>query len=90
MTALAAIKMSLHFVAKFDGAISEGEEGVVRADAYILACDDAGAALADNNHASSGLSAVANLNAKKFRIGVRQVFSCSATFFCCHMFVYCA
>lgn len=86
----AAVEVSLHFVAKFDGAISKCEEGVIGTDADILARDNAGAALANDDHAGFRLSAVADLNTQKFRIGVRQVFSCSTTFFCCHMFVYCA
>lgn len=85
MAALAAIETSLHFGAKSYDAVCACKERVVLAHTDIPAGDDAGAALAYDNHAGLSLSAVSDLHAQKLRIGVRQVFSCSATLFCCHM-----
>ena len=88
MTTLATIEMSLHGVAEFHNAIGECKQGVILTEAHILAREDACAALAYDDHTCLCCFTIADFYTQKFRIGVLQVFCCSACFSCCHNSVY--
>ena len=68
------------YFAEGDNAVFKRKEGVVFAQAHLLAGEIAGAALAHNNIARLGALPRIELNPQIFCIGVGKVFSCSACF----------
>ncbi len=79
-----AVKVLLALVAEGDNTVYEGEDGVVLAEANVMARHHAGAALAHDNIARLGYLAGIELDAKVFCLRVCEVFSCAARFFTCH------
>ena len=89
MAMFAAVEMGLHFVAELNSAILESEDRVVFAEADVLARDYPGATLAHDDHAGLCDFAVSALNTQKLGILVCNVFGCAASFFSCHIAIYC-
>ncbi len=65
-----SVKVELALVAEGDDAVYEGKDGVVLAEANVLARHDAGAALAHYNVARLGYLSGIELNAEVFCLGV--------------------
>src|SRR5258708_20893497 len=71
-------------LAERDDAVDGGEEGVVAADADILAGIHLGAALADQDVARQDLLAAETLDAQPLARGIAAVARGAACFFVCH------
>ena len=68
----------------FDLSVFQGEEGVVVADADILAGVEAGPALADENRPGLYGLAILALDAESLAVAVTPVLTGSLTFLVCH------
>ena len=72
---------------EFDHAVDESEEGVIAADADVLAGVVGGAALADDDVAGDALLAAKDFDAKSFAFGFATVAGTTYTFFVSHIFL---
>jgi len=78
------IEASLSFGAELDLAFLHGEEGIVLADADIIARQYRSAALADDDLAGRDMLAMVDLDPQMLWIRIAAVFGCSCSFFMCH------
>ena len=69
---------------KFDLAVDEREEGIVRTDSHVFTRVNVGTALTNQNVARENGLSVRSLDAEALGLGIASVFSGTNTFFMCH------
>jgi len=78
------VEMHLALVAECDCTVFESKEGVILSHADVLAWEDVGTALADQNLPDLSKGTWGNLDAEILWIRISTVFSCSCGLFMCH------